>query len=63
LISFHPGYHAVGAEVTLATISPLAIVDLTTLDLSYKTQRIDNILHMIKLAALLRLFEQDNWAT
>jgi len=50
LISFYPGYHAVGAKVTLAT---LAIVDLSALDLSYKTQRINNILHMIKLAALL----------
>ena len=44
--------------MTLATISPSAIVDLTTLDLSYKTQRIDNILHMIKLAALLRLLNK-----
>jgi len=31
LISFYPGYHAVGAKVTLAT---LAIVDLSALDLS-----------------------------
>jgi hypothetical protein len=58
LISFYPGYHAVGAEVTLATISPLAIIDLSALDLSYKTQRIDNILHMIKLAALLQLLNK-----
>jgi len=58
LISSFPGYHAVGAEVTLAAIYPSVVVDLNVLDLSYKTQRIHNILRMIKLASLLRLLQQ-----
>ena len=58
LISIFPGYYAVGAEVTLATISSSAVVDLGVLDLSYRTQRIDNVLRMIKLPALLDLLQK-----
>jgi hypothetical protein len=58
LISLFPGYYAVGAEVTLATISSSAVVDLGVLDLSYRTQRIDNVLRMIKLPALLDLLQK-----
>jgi hypothetical protein len=58
LISLFPGYYAVGAEVTLTTISSSAIVDLGVLDLSYRTHRIDNILRMIKLPALLDLLQK-----
>jgi hypothetical protein len=58
LISIFPGYYAVGSEVTLATISSSAVVDLGVLDLSYRTQRIDNVLRMIKLPALLDLLQK-----
>jgi hypothetical protein len=58
LISLFLGYYAVGAEVTLATISSSAVVDLGVLDLSYRTQRIDNILRMIKLPALLDFLQK-----
>ena len=47
LISLFAGYYSVGAEVTLAIISSSAVVDLGVLDLSYRTQRIENILRMI----------------
>ena len=47
LISLFAGYYAVGAEVTLAIISSSAVVDLGVFDLSYRTQRIENILRMI----------------
>lgn len=58
LISLFPGYYAIGAEMTLATISCSAVVDISMLDLSYRTQRIDNILRMIKLPALLDLLQK-----
>jgi hypothetical protein len=58
LIFLFPGYYAVGAEVTLATISPSAVMDLSALNLSYRTQRIDNIVRMIKLPALLGLLQK-----
>jgi hypothetical protein len=38
LISLFPGYYAVGAEVTLATISSSAVINIGALNLSYKTQ-------------------------
>jgi hypothetical protein len=58
LNSLFPGYYAVGAEVTLATISSSAVIDLGVLNLSYKTQRIDNMLRMIKLPALFNLLQK-----
>ena len=58
LISLFAGYYSVGAEVTLAIISSSAVVDLGMLDLSYRTQRIDNIVRMIKLPALLGLLQK-----
>jgi hypothetical protein len=49
------GYYAVGAIVTLVAISSSQVVDLVAADLSYKTQRIKHLLHMIKMCALLPL--------
>jgi hypothetical protein len=58
LISLFPGYYAVRAEVSLATISHSAVMDLGMVNLSYGTQPIDNILRMMKLPALLGLLQK-----
>ena len=43
LISLFPGYYAVGAQVTLATISSSAVINVDVLDLSYRTRGVDII--------------------
>jgi hypothetical protein len=49
------GYYAVGAIVTLVTISPLGVTDLSSADLESKKQRVQNIVKIIKLCPILRL--------
>ena len=41
--------------MTLVTISHSGIVDLSTVKLQYKKQRIQNIINMIKLCPVLRI--------
>jgi hypothetical protein len=49
------GYYAVGATMTLVTISWSGIVDLFTVDLGAKRERVRNIINIIKLCPILRL--------
>jgi hypothetical protein len=47
------GYHAIGPNVTLAAITPTAVVDLAFSDLTWRSQRLRGLIHMIKMCSVI----------
>jgi hypothetical protein len=52
-IFIHSGYHAIGPDVTLAAILPSRVVDLTSTNLSWRSQRIRSFVYIIKLCSVI----------